>query len=235
MPTPAIPLTTYLSPCRQFARFRVLREQYSDRAVLTRDRLRKEREAWVAAFLMGYGELTDRFLWLTICPAISPDSVAIAPRKEARGWIAERLTIAILEQEEHAPVAGLAAAVERTMRGKAYPADHRLVCYVRHRPGAALNAGAIAARLRDLALPRAEAWLAGSVGSDQFDDYVVSRLHPAPWEYRLSYLQYCAETPQFGDSGCRAGRERGDLARLHGDRAAVDRGALRRRIATPRP
>jgi hypothetical protein len=198
MPKLDIPLTKYVSPCFQFARFHILREHYGDREVRTTARFRKEREAWVAAaFLLAYGELTDRFWWLTICPEISPDIVAIAPRKEAHGWGADRMSLEILEYEDRAPVAGVGAAVERKLRDKAYPADYRLVCHVRHRPGEAFNTGEVAAQLKGLRLPLAEVWLVGSVESDQSDDYVVSRLHPEAWEYRLSYLQHCAETPQL--------------------------------------
>ncbi len=193
-----IPLTKYFSPCFQFDRFDALREKYGDKEVLTKGQFQKEREAWVAAaFLMGYSEVTEQFWWLTICPEIIPDIIAITPRKEAQGWVADRMNLEIFEYENHAPVAGVATAVERKLRNKAYPADYRLICYVRHRPGEAYNTGEIAAQLEGLKLPLAEVWLVASVESDQSDDYVVSRLHPEPWERRLSYLQYCAETPQI--------------------------------------
>jgi hypothetical protein len=198
MANPDIPLTKYFSPCFQFDRFRAMRENYGDKEVLTENRFQKEREAWVAAaFLMGYGELTDQYWWLTICPETIPDIIAISPRQGERGWVAERLNLEVFEYEAHAPVAGVAAAIERKLRAKAYPSDHRLVCYVHHRAGEAFNTGEVASQLRMLKLPVAEVWLVGSVESDQSDDYVVSRLHPKPWEYRLSYGQYCAETPQI--------------------------------------
>jgi len=193
-----IPLTKYFSPCFQFDRFRAIREQYGDKEVLTQKRFQKEREAWIAAaFLMGYSERTDQFWWLTICPEILPDIIAITPRKEPQGWIADRMNLEIFEYEHHAPVAGVAAAIVRKLRNKAYPTDYRLICYVSHRAGEAFNTGEVAAQLQGRTLPVAEIWVVGSVESDQSDEYVVSRLHPEPWEQRLSYGQYCAETPQI--------------------------------------
>lgn len=193
-----IPLTQYLSPCHQFDRLRALRERYGDREVLTGLRFQQEREAWVAAaFLMGYGELTGRFWWLTICPAITPGIIAISPRRGERGWVAERLSFAVLEYEDHAPLAGVAAAISGTLRDWTLPANDRLVCHVRHRAGEVLDTGAVAAQLARMDLPATEIWLVGSVESDQSDDYVVSRLRPEPWERRLSYLQHCSETPQL--------------------------------------
>jgi hypothetical protein len=193
-----IPLTLYLSPCRQFDRLRALREQYGDRAVLTGLRFRREREAWVvAAFLMGYGELTGQFWWLTICPAIAPGIIAISPRRGERGWVAERLDLAVLEYEAHASLARVAAAIAGTLRDRALAVDDRLVCHVQHRAGEVLDTGAVAAQLARMDLPPEEVWLVGSVESDQSDDYVVSRLRPEPWERRLSYLQHCSETPQL--------------------------------------
>ena len=193
-----IPLTTYFSPCFQFDRFRAIREAYGDESVLAHGRFQREREAWVAAaFLMGYGELTERFWWLTLCPDISPDIIAIAPRKGPQGWVADRMDLAILEHERDAPAIGVAAAIERNLRNRSYPDDARLVCYVRDRSGEAFDTRAAAAQVQQLQLSVAEVWLVGSVDSDQSDDYVVSRLHPAPWEHRLSSGQHCAETPQI--------------------------------------
>jgi hypothetical protein len=107
------------------------------------------------------------------------------------------MNLAIFEYESHAPAAGVAAAIERKLRNKAYPTGDRLICYVSHRMGEAFNTGEVAAQLKRLTLPVAEVWLVGSVESDQSDEYVAFRLHPEPWEHRLGYGQYCAEAPQI--------------------------------------
>jgi hypothetical protein len=146
---------------------------------------------------MGYSELTEQFWWLTIVPEAGPEIIAISPRKEERGWVADRLNLAIFEYAHHAPVAGVAAAIVREREDKAYPVDDRLVCYVHHRVGETFNMGEVAAQVRAMRPRIAEVWLVGSVEADEPEDYVVARLHPAPWELRLNYRQQCAETPQI--------------------------------------
>lgn len=192
-----IPLVPYVSPCFQFARFQAILDKYGDKDVLTKGRFQQEREAWIAAaFLMGYSECTERFWWLTSSPDTIPDIIAISPRKEAHGWVADRLNLEIFEYEHHAPITGVASAIERKLKNKAYPPDYRLVCYAHHRHGEAFNTGAVAEQVKALKLKAAEVWLVGSIESDYSEDYVAARLHPGPWEHRFNYLQYCAETPQ---------------------------------------
>ena len=192
-----IPLVPYVSPCFQFARFQALIDRYGDQAVLTTARFRQEREAWIAAaFLMGYGELTERFWWLA-APGSPPDIIAISPRQEAHGWVADGLHLAILEYEHHAPVARVVGAIERKLQHTAYPPDYRLVCYAHHLHGEAFTTRDVAAQLRALRLGTAEVWLVGSIAGEYAEDYIVSRAHPTPREHRFSSLQHCAETPQI--------------------------------------
>lgn len=188
----------YLSPCFAIKRFLGLRDKHGDRDALTKAEFKPEREMWITGvFLLGISQLTQKEYWLQPnTEDTAPDTLAISLVEAKRGVTAEIQNIEIFEYEKHAK-ASLTVAIKKKLKGKAYPDNYLLLCYIHGRPGEALKVKEIFESVKKIKPTISQVWLLTSILSDDSSSmHVITQVFPHLIVKKFDYLELCKSRTQ---------------------------------------
>jgi hypothetical protein len=191
------PIDVYLSPPFAIKRFLGLRQKHGDKAAVTKSEYKPEREAWITGvFLLGLSKIAKREFWLRVNTEDTvPDVYTISFVETARGVTAEMQNVEVFEYESHAHT-DIIGAIENKLKGKVYPDNYILLCYVHDRTGEVFNTNEIYERVKVLNLKIAEVWVLANILTPTNAEHVIFQVFPTANGCKFDYLEECKNSKQ---------------------------------------
>ena len=184
------PTNVYFSPAFAIKRFLGLRQKHGDYKAITKSEFKPEREAWITGvFLLGLSKLAKREFWLRANTEDSaPDVFTISFVETIKGVTAEMQNIEIFEYESHAQT-DLVGAIKDKLKGKVYPDNYILLCYIHDRMGEVFNTNELLDKVILLNPKVAEVWVLTNILGPTNTEHVIFQVFPVSNGYRFDYLK----------------------------------------------
>lgn len=191
------PDDVYFSPPFAIKRFLGVREKHGDKAAVTKGEYKPEREAWITGvFLLGLSKLAKREFWLRINnDDTAPDTFTISFVETEKGVMAEIQYVEIFEYEKHSTT-DLVGAITNKLKGKAYPDNYILLCYVHDRTGEIFNTKELYEKMKNFNTKIAEIWILANILSETNSEHVIFQVFPDENGCKFDYIKEYKKSTQ---------------------------------------